>query len=319
MGQRSNTTHHLSSTHSESPDSGDRSNKQIDPSLSKDPFSKDPLSKEHMKVKREKSNRPTSVRDRADMNRLMREATPDPQIEQVKSSDPHRNSPIVHVRVLDQFGENEKMGASTGPLRHAQVYVEEFVHRLCPYPGKSYCHLQALIDWDHRIPSLNLIVRILACYDEISKLTLAKAIKDIELNIQSGNLFPEFDVPNYAPLVADEIYSSVLDANGENELELQFTSDWRHQVDHKLGRKVVHAITQLDIYANAMAKRKREDLGDPIIVGWMAPAIAHSLHWAVEVWLVTDFIGYRGKALVFFVDSKTLSVTRFCETEIQAS
>jgi hypothetical protein len=55
------------------------------------------------------------------------------------------------------------------------------------------------------------------------------------------------------------------------------------------------------------------------VVGWAPPCLAEAENWAVEVWLVVEFDGQSGRAMVFMVDNETMEVTREYMTEVHVA
>ena len=72
-----------------------------------------------------------------------------------------------------------------------------------PFKGKSYKSAMWVLDWDHRIPSRDYILRLYAYYTSqgkaIGELSYADRSEQIARKIS-----PEFDVSDFAGLAADK-------------------------------------------------------------------------------------------------------------------
>src|SRR5688500_17674960 len=66
-------------------------------------------------------------------------------------------------------------------------------------PPFRYRYVGALsvVDWDHRLPSRSLVLRIFAYYDEASLATGEEAFDDRLEEIGRRDRYPEFDVPDF--------------------------------------------------------------------------------------------------------------------------
>src|SRR5438093_915372 len=79
-----------------------------------------------------------------------------------------------------------------------------------PFRAQNYAAGIWVIDWDHRLPSRELVLRLYAFYSEESLTDGLASFKDRDELIKSEEIFPEFDVPDFAGLVADESYEAEL-------------------------------------------------------------------------------------------------------------
>ncbi len=83
-------------------------------------------------------------------------------------------------------------------------------------PFKSGYHAaMAIIDWDHRIPSKTLMLRLYLFYDEWTFAEGESAFDHRLEEIGARDRFPEFDVPDFGELPADEIYEAEVQPDGE--------------------------------------------------------------------------------------------------------
>src|SRR5262245_29391635 len=77
---------------------------------------------------------------------------------------------------------------------------------LVPFGGAKYRGLIAILDWDHRLPSKQMILRLYA-YTSEEAFTRGEHAYDARVEeIGKKDRFPEFDVPDFEGLPADEAY-----------------------------------------------------------------------------------------------------------------
>ena len=214
----------------------------------------------------------------------------------------------VHVRLREQ-GVADREAELRKKLR-------ESVPELSPYGSNQYAVVRAVLDWDHQIPSEYMLLRIYTAYSRHEARLLDTQFRARDQAIESDNVYPEFDLPDYGELDASETYIAVLRPNSTEFEEFRFFSDWRKEVRPPVARAALSAVKQLDSYQEAYRTRQNDALGSAVVVGWVPPCLAHSSAWAVEIWLVVEFDGQIGKARVFMVDSESLEVSREYITEV---
>lgn len=214
----------------------------------------------------------------------------------------------VHVRLRDQ-----KLGPDDEETR---ALLLRNLPGLRPFGGNQYAAMRVILDWDHQLPSQAVLLRVYAAYSGHEARLLDTQIRARAQQIEAGNLYPEFDLADYGDLDASETYVGVL-RPGQWQLEdLRFFSPWRKEVRHGVAQAAIAAVRKLDAFKRAYRKRNNEALGGPVVVGWAPPCLADAEHWAVEVWLLTEFDGQGGKAMVFMVDSETHQVGRTYLTDV---
>lgn len=213
----------------------------------------------------------------------------------------------VHVRLADQ---------GIAPDERLRKQLHESMPELAPYGSNQYAVVRAVLDWDHQIPSEYLLLRVYAAYSRHEARLLDTQFRARDQAIESDNVYPEFDLPDYGELDASETYIAVLRPRSAEFEEFRFFSDWRKEVRPPVARAALSAVKELDSYQEAYKARQNDALGSAVVVGWVPPCLAHSTAWAVEIWLVVEFDGQVGKAKVFMVDSESLEVTREYLTEV---
>jgi hypothetical protein len=85
------------------------------------------------------------------------------------------------------------------------------------------------VDWDHRLPSSNLILRVYGYYSEDTLEAGYEAFDDRFEQIAERDKYPEFDVPDFDGLAADEAYEIELSPDGKIG-RCRLTSAWRRTV-----------------------------------------------------------------------------------------
>lgn len=215
------------------------------------------------------------------------------------------NKPEMHVRVTDQEIDEDDLRA-----------LLDHVPELVPFGNNKYVEVRAVVDWDHQLPSQHLILRVYAAYSDHEAESMGTQFRARQQQIDSGNLYPEFDVPDFADIEASESYAGVFKKGADKFEDFRFFAPWRKEVRQSVARSAVSAVKELDSFQRALKERKNDALGSAVVVGWAPPCLGHSDNWAVEVWLLTEFDGQAGKAMVFMVDSDTEKVTREYETDV---
>lgn len=214
----------------------------------------------------------------------------------------------VHVRIVDQ-------GNDFTPEQRAQL--AQTVPPLRAFADKTFHSVRAVLDWDHQIPSQFALLRIFASYTAKDAERVDDFLADREDEIAEGNLYPEFDVPDYGEIDSSESYVALL-RPGETKVEdFRFMSTWRKQVSPAIADRAVTTVRADEGYRRAAAARSGEGLGGPVVIGWAPPCLAETERWAIEVWLLTEFDGQQGKARVFMVDLDARAVTREFDTDVQ--
>ncbi len=214
----------------------------------------------------------------------------------------------VHTRVAQQ---------GLGPTPDQRKRLAASLPDIIAFGDRRYAAAHVVIDWDHRLPSEASLIRLYLSYTDREAADVDNALRARDREIDSGNLYPEFDVPDYGEIDASETYVGLVRPGGNEVEELRFFSDWRKSVQQPVVRDVLAAVRAHAGYERSMRERSHDNLGPPVVIGWTPPCLANSKNWAVEVWLLVDFDGHMGRAHVFMVDSKLRNVTREFFTEVQ--
>jgi hypothetical protein len=199
-----------------------------------------------------------------------------------------------HPRVALQgfFDDSETLGKLAAAL-------PTFV----PFRGKAYAGALWVLDWDHRLPSRDLILRVYAYYTEEARKAGLKSWDERQAQISREELFPEFDVPDFAALTADEAYEAEMPAAALPK-RFRLVSDWRRDVDARVGRKaeeIVRASHPFQELASQMRTRP-PGLGDLEAAEWAPPSESGHERWGIDVWYLRSFNGMVGEGTAFLVD-----------------
>src|SRR5689334_21896417 len=99
-----------------------------------------------------------------------------------------------------------------GGEREVRERVAASLSKIVSLRGRTLPRVVALLDWDHRLPSKQLTLRLHALYDEKGAARLEEAWAARTVEIKKKDLFPEFDVPDLADLPGDVSYDAELTA-----------------------------------------------------------------------------------------------------------
>jgi len=216
----------------------------------------------------------------------------------------------VHARVEDQA-----LAADSG----SRDALANIMPALRAFGTNRYASVHAVLDWDHQLPSRFIALRIYASYSEHEGRVLDTKVRAREQEIQDANVYPEFDVPDYGDFEASESYVAIVPAGTDKIEELRFLSPWRKQVGAPTARMALGIVKAHVHFTELVRARQNDALGGAVVIGWTPPCLADAEHWAVEVWLLTEFDGTNGKAHVFMVDAETHRITREFDTDIQVA
>jgi hypothetical protein len=190
---------------------------------------------------------------------------------------------------------------------------------LVPFGDHHYQELVAMLDWDHRLPSKSLVLRIYAYYEPRSA---ARGRESFDLrteDIAERDRYPEFDVPDYEGLLADEAYESSVELKGTVERP-RLVSEWRRQVEAVVADECVELVRASREFRGVARPGVRPGgLGDLEAVAWCPPCESDYPDWTVDVWYLTEFDGLLGKGYSFMVDPRQHRVAMAREFVVRAA
>jgi hypothetical protein len=200
---------------------------------------------------------------------------------------------LLHPRVKQQDVGDEVL----------KRLVAAALPRLQPFKDRTVHSIVACLDWDHRLPSRALTLRLHVCYDAQTRARFEQALERRQAEITERDLFPEFDVPDYGGLPADEAYD--VELSPELAIEtMRLTSPWRREVAEEDGGRAVNAVRLSSQFADARRAEpaRPANLGDLEAVAWTPPCESNLQRWTLDVWWLTSFDGRIGKGWSFLVD-----------------
>jgi hypothetical protein len=177
----------------------------------------------------------------------------------------------------------------------------------------------AIIDWDHRLPSKTLTLRLYMYYDEWTFAEGESAFDTRLEDIGVRDRFPEFDVPDFAELPADEVYEAEVQADA-TIAPCRLTSPWRREVPPVEGHAAVavaRGSSEFEKIASAALDRPRH-LGDLEAVSWTPPCESGHPRWTLDVWYLLAFDGRIGSGRSLLVDLHQREVIRVRDFSVRA-
>lgn len=173
----------------------------------------------------------------------------------------------------------------------------------------GYAGAICVIDWDHRLPSRTLALRIFAFYTDDTFAAGEESYDDRLEEIGRRDRYPEFDVPDFDHLVADEAYEVELAPTGEIG-RCRLTSAWRREIDPNDAEKAVNATRASDEFRRLAAANPNRPphLGDLEAVSWTPPCESQHDAWTVDVWYLLAFDGRIGTGRSFLIQLHSTEV-----------
>jgi hypothetical protein len=186
---------------------------------------------------------------------------------------------------------------------HAHKVLETVLPRLAPFRDRTLHSIVAALDWDHRLPSRAFTLRLHLCYDEAGRQRFTQAFARRSAEIEERNRYPEFDVPDYAGLPADETYDVDLTAQLAVE-SMRLVSPWRREIAPEDAARAIAVVRGSTAFADVQrAENERSPaLGDLEAVAWTPPCESQQPRWTLDVWWLTSFDGRIGRGWSFLVD-----------------
>lgn len=176
---------------------------------------------------------------------------------------------------------------------------------LVPFRDQRVKGAIAVLDWDHRLPSQELPLRLFLGYEDTTVQRMQAVLEERRERITAADRFPEFDVPDFDGLPGDEIYVCPL------KPELTFTpsscrlvSPWRRVVQAEDMQRAVKAAQ-----GGEVVDAVREQLGGRVVharelevLGWVPPCESGQPCWGLEVVWILDARGGVVRGYSFLVE-----------------
>jgi hypothetical protein len=225
-------------------------------------------------------------------------------LRQLVATDLRRHPRVAYQGLMSETGAGARLAAALPempPFRH-------------PYTGAL-----SVIDWDHRLPSRALVLRIFAYYRPESLATGQEGFDDRLEEIGRSDRFPEFDVPDFDHLVADEAYEVELTTTGEVG-RCRLTSAWRREIataDATVAVDVTRASEEFKRLSPVLSSRPAH-LGGLEAVSWTPPCESQHAVWTLDVWYLLAFDGRIGTGRSFLVDPNAHAVVAVRDFSVRA-
>jgi hypothetical protein len=221
-----------------------------------------------------------------------------------------RSQMRVHPRLAQQ-------GLFEGAEARARIAAT--IPPLVPFGEADYAGALWVIDWDHRLPSRHAALRLYAYYSAERGRELEEAVAAREREIAADDLFPEFDVADFAGLPADEAYEAETDLGG-SPARLRLVSEWRRQIQPGAAANAVEIVRASAPFRELRVngRIRPPGLGDLEPTEWSPPCESGHVRWAVDVWYLLTFNGMIGEGRAFLVDLVERQVVRERDFQFRA-
>lgn len=169
------------------------------------------------------------------------------------------------------------------------------------FGGRKIAGAAAVLDWDHRLPSQEIVLRLHLGYEPAAVAAIEQSVRERSARIAALDRFPEFDIPDFIGLPGDEIYEGTLKPN----LEIQswrFASAWRRTVAQADSGRAIAAVLRSEQLAKACAQHGIRRVDDLEVVGWTPPCESGHGRWTLDVWWLTEMVGQIAKGYSFLVE-----------------
>lgn len=199
----------------------------------------------------------------------------------------------LHPRVAYQglFADE----AAAGKLAAALPPLPSFRH--------EYAGAITVVDWDHKLPSATLALRVYGFYGEDTLEAGLEAFDDRLEQIAERDRYPEFDVPDFDALAADEAYEIELSTSGTIG-RARLTSAWRRTIASADAASAVALAAKSPEFQKLVASTgtRPSYLGDLEAVSWTPPCESQHARWTLDVWYLLAFDGRVGSGRSFLID-----------------
>ncbi len=201
----------------------------------------------------------------------------------------------------------------------ARTRIAAAIPPLIPFGESDYSGGIWIVDWDHRIPSRHAILRLYAHYTAERQRELEQAHAARLREIGTEDLFPEFDVSDFAGLPADEAYEAEIDLAGSPS-RLRLVSEWRRQIQPNASSRAIDIVRASAPFRElrGQGRVRPAGLGDLEPAEWSPPRESGHVRWALDVWYLLTFNGMVGEGRAFLVDLVEKQVVRERDFQFRA-
>jgi hypothetical protein len=220
----------------------------------------------------------------------------------------------------------------------------------------SYQLQLVVVDWDHRMPSRRVLLRVYAYYGDAMVRRGLRAFRDRYAAIARKPSYPEFDAPDFGELPADEAYDVELDLGGMVQ-RIELVSPWARELEpaqDTLATELVRSSSELSELLQQQSLERSSGLQgggsgfaggyNPALgsgglppqveaVRWVAPcevvaslgpganAVRQAQRWLIDVWCLLALLphpsGHMWRARSFFVDLEAETVVGSREISVR--
>jgi hypothetical protein len=198
--------------------------------------------------------------------------------------------------------------------------IRQSLPSLLAFGDATYFGVLTIVDWDHRLPSRLALLRVYAYYTERGLRTGQRQLEARTAEIRARDRFPEFDVPDYAGLSADEAYEADMGLDGSVE-RMRLISPWRREIGVHETKTSLRVTRDSEQFRNleAETREKRADyLGDLEAVAWTPPCETSFERWTIDVWYLMHLDAAIGRGQSFLVDLEEQRVAGVREFVVRA-
>ncbi len=175
---------------------------------------------------------------------------------------------------------------------------------------QSYAGFIPVLDWDHHLPSHSVILRVYAYYTRESLAAGASEVNARTIRIDQQSKFPEFDVPDYSGIRADEAYDAEVGIDSGEVSRVRLVSTWRRSIDTSDASSAVRVARSSAEFRELVeqSSQRPDYLGDLEAVSWTPPCESSFDIWTIDCWYLMHLDTSVGKGRSFLVDSAVEAV-----------
>jgi len=229
---------------------------------------------------------------------------PDKDLRRLIAADLRRHPRVAYQGLFGDGDAADKLAASLPAM---------------PPFRQPYVGALSVVDWDHRLPSRSLVLRIFAYYGADTLAAGQEAFDDRLEEIGRRDRFPEFDVPDFDHLAADEAYEVELGIAGDVG-RCRLTSAWRREIathDGAVAVDITRGSAEFKRLSPLMPSRPTH-LGGLEAVSWTPPCESQHPVWTLDVWYLLAFDGRVGTGRSFLVDLDARAVVAVRDFSVRA-
>lgn len=203
----------------------------------------------------------------------------------------------IHPRVQQQ-------GIAGGP--EDRLKFATALPALTPFRGLPFTAFAAVLDWDHKLPSEMVMLRLFAFHSPDSLAAITVALEARSRAIETSDRFPEFDVADFAGLAdagADEAYEVDIKLDGTLD-SVRHVSPWRREIADALGQTACEIVRQSSELRQIVLQQLARSSLMPHLqaLQWVPPFEAEHTRWVIDVWYLVERRGRDVLARSFLVD-----------------